>query len=356
MFRRLLTSAALVAFTALAVNINAATFTVTPEFAGAFVADGTFTPIPGFDITKNPGSPAVLQFDFKLNFTPSADETFGAITFDINLGPGLTENGDVPGWQAFNPPIDFNGALPGGNAPLFNVAGDLGLTDLKNITASVAANLTTNPAVDPRLMVGTGAVVDGNDLNLLGTLYLNWDGTTKTSVSVDIVDAASRRANDGFLYIDPASVSNGGQMAVGEDGTVTGPGIFASTPSPGSVLDFGFGPNTRSLQLAVGNVADPGSDDIEVAQAVISGANASLFSTPGFAPLTLVAGAADSNIGVQFNGIGTPGVYTATLTLLDDAGATLGTYTLTASVPEPSTVALASLGLVGLVGFLRRRK
>src|SRR5690606_32861997 len=148
--------------------------------------------------------------------------------------------------------------------------------DLKNITAGIAANLTANPTIDPRMKVGRGESVMGIDLDLLGNLYLSWDGQSSATINVEVKEGGYRNAADGMLIVDPNPTFTGGLIELGD---VTPPGgVFESTPTGagGGVLDFGFGPNTRTINLAVRNVGADGST-VVVDDFTITGADASLF-------------------------------------------------------------------------------
>jgi hypothetical protein len=151
---------------------EAATYTVTPAFAGAFTNDGTFTPIPGYNIYTR--QPAILQFDFLVSTSGFAADQYGFANgvFTITIPPYLT-NTSAPGWNpGVIPNVDSNGAVPGGVVPLLADNADLAAQDLKDILIGVATPLTTNPAVDPRFQFGRGTTENFN----VGSVYFDYNG------------------------------------------------------------------------------------------------------------------------------------------------------------------------------------
>jgi hypothetical protein len=151
---------------------EAATYSVTPVFAGAFTNDGTFTPIPNYDYGSR--QPAILQFDFLVSTSGFAADQYGFANgvFTITPRPIVT-NTSVPGWNPSHiPNVDSNGALPGGVVPLLADNADLAAQDLKDILIGVATPLTTNPAVDPRFRFGQGITANFN----VGSAYFDYNG------------------------------------------------------------------------------------------------------------------------------------------------------------------------------------
>jgi hypothetical protein len=152
---------------------EAATYTVTPTFVGAFTNDGTFTPIPDYEIF-NTRRPAILQFDFLVSAGDFAADQYGFANgvFTITPHPHLT-NTSAPGWNPSPiPNVDSNGATPGGVVPLLADNADLAAQDLKDILIGVATPLTTNPAVDPRFRFGRGTTANFN----VGSAYFDYNG------------------------------------------------------------------------------------------------------------------------------------------------------------------------------------
>jgi hypothetical protein len=194
---------ALTVLLATAGSLQSATFQITPTLVGAY-DPVLFNPIPNFDHTTYSGPPVVLQVDFRLNYEGS-EGTFGAIVFDIELRglSRLVVDGFQVGWQSNNPPSVDYGMPPRPNPPPFANNGDFGIfNDLKYITIGIASGIPTT-AHDPRLTIGQGATVGGLDLDLLGSLYLDWDGQTPAEVEVLIREAGYRRPSDGLLFVDP---------------------------------------------------------------------------------------------------------------------------------------------------------
>lgn len=135
--------------------------------------------------------------------------------------------------------------------------------------------------------------------------------------------------------------------------------VLTATPATGSTIDFGWVPGNTMKTLAdaisLANTG-PASTSINVTGVTITGADAALFSIPDFAAGTLAGGAAATKFDAKFlgtNGATNPGVKTAVATFATSLGDV--SYTLTATVPEPSTIALAGLALAGVVAFGRRR-
>jgi hypothetical protein len=148
---------------------EAATYSVTPVFVGAFTNDGTFTPIQGWSPWGSSG-PVVVQYDFLVNVSGFAADQLGFANGVFTITPHLMTNTSAPGWNpSAIPNVDSNGATPGGIVPLLSDNADLADQDLKDILIGVATPLTTNPAVDPRFRFGRGTTANFN----AGTAYLD---------------------------------------------------------------------------------------------------------------------------------------------------------------------------------------
>lgn len=259
----------------------------------------------------------------------------------------LDEQGGVPFWDAATyGPLD--------SVFLFDKTGDQ--VTLAPGTSFSDTNDFSRGAIAQPSGQFSGVMGMGN-LTLNGQVtYLQSGGFAEKDIAYLVLPVGGQASYSAQFYVANSSVAEdviSGIISGGGD--PGGDPIFESTPGSGSTLDFGYGASTRTLNLAVRNVGDPDTV-VNVASFELRNNDLGLYSLPGFTALALEQGAGDSNIVVQFDGsIGTPGIYTADLDLLDGDGNVLATYALTAQVPEPSTVALAGLGLLGLVGFARRR-
>jgi hypothetical protein len=151
---------------------EAATYSVTPVFVGAFTNDGTLTPIPGYSTFSSQA--VVLQFDFVISVAgmgaPEAGYAGGYFTIKaFNL-----TNTTKPGWfPSPIPNVDTNGAVPGGIAPVVAANADRGAQDLANIYVGIASPLTTNPAVDPRYRFAQSGPLENYNA---GSVFFDFDG------------------------------------------------------------------------------------------------------------------------------------------------------------------------------------
>lgn len=200
--------AAIIAVTAVS-QANASTFSITPTVIGFF--DDAFGALPDYDDTDPTSGPAIVQVDFALTFSDPTDASlgFGNIAFDVELLEGLTENGLAPGWQAINPQVDTNGAIPGGLLPLFANNGDFGGADLKDIVVGVAAGLNTGSAVDPRVRVGVAQP------EAVGTLFLDYAGGGVFAKLMATPTQAGSILDGGELRQESAPSLLGGSVTLG---------------------------------------------------------------------------------------------------------------------------------------------
>jgi hypothetical protein len=139
-------------------------------------------------------------------------------------------------------------------------------------------------------------------------------------------------------------------------GTVP-PAVLVSSPVPGAGIELNFGllppgQNPAPLPIALSNSA-AGSNPITISSITLAGPDASKFVLTGTLPTSLAGGAAAQAFGVDW---GTPGqnagVYNAQVLVNTSSGNLV--FDVQATIPEPATLALAGLAVVGLVGFARR--
>jgi hypothetical protein len=335
--------------------VQAASLTITPTFAGAFNA--AFEPIAGWDPAA-PSGPAVVQVDFMVTY--DGTNPMGGVVFNVtptNLG----KNALLGDWQSNNPTVDSNGGLPGGNQPLYTDNGDLGdPTDFVGITTTIATNLlNSNQNVDPRLQIGRDPTPDTEPrVNLLGSLYLDYT-SGNASVGVSVLDLII--SNNGLLEIDSAPsitvtpFSIGGTVDPGDPvlgGMVTGTGTL-SEQLQGAFSDRNGGP----IVLPNGVMAtNDGEGTIDFG---------SLIGEIVFAdgtPSSITGIATNDGTGKFSLSIDGPwgtlprGYDLSGNVVLSGAGLVDVSLPFSIAVPEPSTVALSALALVGLVGFARRKK
>ena len=170
----------------MAARASAATFELEPVVSAAF--DQTFNPIP---VEFHVGVPAIYQVDFHVHTTNvAADEWgFGRVVFSIDL-VGLTDV--LGGFQRLNPMIDWNGAAPGGNIPLFStplipLPGD-GLTGIIVEISGPPAD-----ANDPRAKVGQPGGV-----SVIGSVFGEWDGANTTLLVIEDTSFAAAKMDGMF--------------------------------------------------------------------------------------------------------------------------------------------------------------
>ncbi len=141
-------------------------------------------------------------------------------------------------------------------------------------------------------------------------------------------------------------------------GAVINP-VLVSNPVPGAGVELQFGTlptpqiSAPPKSIALSNSAS-GSAAISISSITLAGADAGKFALQGTLPTSLAGGAAPQSFNVAWNAPGTAaGVYNAQVLVNTSAGNLV--FDVQATVPEPATLALAGLAVVGLVGFARRK-
>ncbi len=135
-------------------------------------------------------------------------------------------------------------------------------------------------------------------------------------------------------------------------------GILTSNPVPGPGIEIDFGnlppdQNPAPLPIALSNAGSV-ETTISVLSISLAGPNAANFVFTGTLPTVLVGGAAPQSFGVDFVPQGPlASQYTAQVLVVTNAGNLA--FDVVAYTPEPATLALAGLAVVGLVGLVRRK-
>jgi hypothetical protein len=178
------------------------------------------------------GQSLIYQVDFYVN-VPTASLSagargFGNIAWNINLGNGLAQSTDLPGWQPDASNTDINGSAPGGGNPLWFANADAGVPgDLQGIIQTITA-IPTPSATDYRAKIGqgptgtsansstvassvntTGWAGSNQDQTFLGSIFVTWNGSGSPAITATLTGASNADSSDGLLTVDPAAVLNG---------------------------------------------------------------------------------------------------------------------------------------------------
>jgi autotransporter-associated beta strand protein len=214
----------------------------------------------------------------------------------------------------------------------------------------------------------------GNTAISAGTLALSGSSTNNISGSATI-DVASNAFLD-VTGLNGGTIALNGQTLKG-NGTVTGSVTFGDASaisagsSPGLLAITGNYTQTGGTMLAEIGGDDPGSgyDQIAVGGTATLGGTVGVATLPGFLPavgatfdiLTAIDGISNDDLtGVSFTYSGDmlPATYwVASIVARSDLGTNAEALELAVGVPEPSTILLAGLGLLGviLLGWRRSR-
>lgn len=240
--------AGLIAAFGLAGSAQAAVVNIKPKLVGVFNAD--FSPVDPAAIVSqdvsgvvlNPGSGKYLaQIDVVMTISDlqAGQGGFGNAAFNINLGGGLRQSADVPGWGADTSTVDSNGSLPQGVVPKWADNGDFGSsgTDLQGIiigTAPKQFSTATGANTDPRKSLGVApfnntAANPHDDGEYAGSVFVEFDGVAGTAALFDLL------ADGGSVYDDAGNLTTDGTTGAG--GSVS----FSVVPEPSALALLGLG-------------------------------------------------------------------------------------------------------------------
>ena len=283
--------------------------------------------------------------------------------------------------------ITFNGTIDSatGGADLTVVSSGNGVTALNDSVggATPLGNLTTNsdgsthintPSVtttgdqtySDRVLLGSDVTLTGNDVTIAGSIDGATSGgqqlivsTTGSGVTVfgDTVGAATELGSlttnsDGSTHINTPSVTTTGNQTYNDvveiagDTTLTAPNVFLNS---GANFDIGGSNPTDYEQITVGGLEFiAGVSKVELFAAF----------TPGLGDVfdVVTAAAIDFSGSYMFPSLGGGLAWSASV--FDLAGVTAQTLRLeviTAALPEPGTLTVLAIGLVGLTMAKRKR-
>jgi hypothetical protein len=243
-------------------------------------------------------------------------------------------------------------------------------TSVSNLNASLSTYVSSG-------FTGNGSNPTSISLNDSKTSTLSYTytplsrGTSSAAVTASFTDGSSAGTNKAQTVT--ATVSSTGVGAVYQSvykgATITPTAVAAgATATTGPTISLGtLGLNSAlTSYLTLNNTStDPNGGQTQLTNLTIkgyslSGANPNDFQV-SIAPGTVLGEGGTLSVPITVTG-NTSGIETASLTIFTDESMAYGgvgdtfTYILTASVPEPATIATFGAGLAGLAFMRRRRK